>query len=132
VHREGVGLDERALVEQQVDALPGGQLALGRAAWRSPLAAAGAASARRRSSSASLSWVARWSSAIVAVGARSGILTGSVPVPEAAVSLAIPSPRSASARARHPVAVHHHLETVTSTNDVALAAAREGSPLGSS
>jgi BirA family transcriptional regulator, biotin operon repressor / biotin---[acetyl-CoA-carboxylase] ligase len=40
-----------------------------------------------------------------------------------------PAVREALARC-HRLAVHHHLETVTSTNDVALAAAREGQPLG--
>lgn len=40
-----------------------------------------------------------------------------------------PLVRDALAASRH-LAVHHHLETVTSTNDVALAAAREGQPLG--
>lgn len=40
-----------------------------------------------------------------------------------------PAVRDALVRSRH-LAVHHHFETVTSTNDVALAAAREGQPLG--
>ena len=40
-----------------------------------------------------------------------------------------PAVREALANSRQ-LAVHHHLETVTSTNDVALAAAREGQPLG--
>lgn len=40
-----------------------------------------------------------------------------------------PAVRDAVARARQ-LAVHHHFGTVTSTNDVALAVAREGQPLG--
>lgn len=40
-----------------------------------------------------------------------------------------PAVREALAHSRQ-LAVHHHLETVTSTNDVALAAAQEGQPLG--
>ena len=40
-----------------------------------------------------------------------------------------PAVREALAGSRN-LAVHHHLETVTSTNDVALSAAREGQPLG--
>ncbi len=40
-----------------------------------------------------------------------------------------PAVRDALAHSRH-LAAHHHFATVTSTNDVALAAAREGQPLG--